>query len=153
MVGQGTGIVTYSKDMFVHMEDVKNNRYQATRFSSLDLDSIHVYRSSDGCITELKEDLIRMIDQDKATIITGDFNICLERDPNNQITRYLTDEGFKQLVSKPTHIDGGWIDHAYFRDNKKTFKDIHFHQYSPYITDHDALCVTFNKTDQVRNPS
>ena len=147
-VGQGRGIVTYSKDMFQHKEDVVKERYQATQFSSADLDSIHVYRSSNGSITDLIEDLETLIDEDKTTIICGDFNICLKKDPKNQMTRYLLDQGFIQHVNEPTHIEGGLIDHIYLR-HTSTFKTLHWVRHSPYASDHDALCVTLTKAEQV----
>ena len=122
-LGEGRGIATYSKQNFVHTDDVKKERYQATKFSSADVDSINVYWSATGSLSELREDLKRLIHQDKATIISGDFNICLEKDPNNMITTYLRGEGFNQLVRDPTHINGGHIDHMYVRDKKNIYMD------------------------------
>ena len=148
-VGAGIGIVTYSKDMFEHRVDVINDRYQATMFSSATMDSIHVYRSSNGSIPDLRDDLKTLINKNKATIISGDFNICLEKDPNNLISRYLTDEGFIQMVTEPTHIDGGLIDHFYLRNTPVAIQSYHILRHSTYVSDHDALCVTLTKTEQV----
>lgn len=43
-VGQGRGIVTYSRGTFLHVEDRKNADYQMTKFTAPNVDSIHVYR-------------------------------------------------------------------------------------------------------------
>ena len=47
-----------------------------------------------------------MIDLSKATLITGDFNVCLIQNPSNNITTTLKGLGFKQLIDKATHILG-----------------------------------------------
>ena len=43
-VGNGRGIVTYSKSSFQHQQDVKEDNYQITKFSQANMDSIHIYR-------------------------------------------------------------------------------------------------------------
>ena len=51
--------------------------------------------------------------------------------------------GVEHKVTRPTHIQGGTIDHVYFRKGGSDC-NIGVHQYSPYYTalDHDALCIT-----------
>ena len=148
-VGEGKGIVIYTNNTLVYTQDIKREGYQATLYSSTHLDSIYIYRSANGNITDLKKDLTTIIDEDKATIISGDFNICLEKDPNNPISSYLRKKEFKQLVKDPSHIQGGLIDHVYIRDPQTTFQDPDLHRYSPYFTDHDCHCITFRKEKQV----
>ena len=48
---------------------------------------------------------------------------------------------FKQLVQQPTHIPGRLIDHAYIL-NPENDQEIFTERYSPYYTDHDAICIT-----------
>ena len=43
-VGNGRGLVTYSKGNFQHQHDVKEDNYQITKFSEATTDSIHIYR-------------------------------------------------------------------------------------------------------------
>ena len=43
-VGNGRGIVTYSKGNFLHQQDVKEENFQITKFSEATTDSIHIYR-------------------------------------------------------------------------------------------------------------
>ena len=45
-VGNGCGLVTYSREEFQHQEDRKESNYQITKFSSPTVDSIHIYRSN-----------------------------------------------------------------------------------------------------------
>ena len=43
-VGNGRGIVTYSRGNFQHQQDVKEDNFQMTKFSEDNMDSIHIYR-------------------------------------------------------------------------------------------------------------
>ena len=45
----------------------------------------------------------------------------------------------KQLVEWPTHSGGRTIDHVYVSKNVK----VNIVRYSPYYSDHDALCIQF----------
>ena len=83
-----------------------------------------------------------LIDEEKTTHISGDFNIFLKKAPNSFLTKQLKNLDFDQLIQQPTHIEGGLIDHIYFCDNIKIFKAPHIHIYSTYYSDHDCLCTT-----------
>ena len=43
-VGNGRGLVTYSRGNFQHQQDVKEDNFQMTKFSETTMDSIHIYR-------------------------------------------------------------------------------------------------------------
>ena len=101
-------------------------------------------RSAGSRMEDIVDKLEQMIDVEQLTIITGDFNICLQREPRNLVTTVLLDLGFQQHVKSPTHIRGGMIDHAYTRDPNSQLSDLHLTQYSPYYSDHDVLCMSFN---------
>ena len=81
---------------------------------------------------------------ERPTIITGDINVCLDKEPRNILTTVLVDMGFYQLAKDPTHVKGGRIDHAYVRDPESQLSNLHLTRYSPYFSDHDSLCVSFN---------
>ena len=101
-------------------------------------------RSAGSSMEDIVDKLEQMIDMEQPTIITGDFNVCLQREPRNLVTTALLDLGFQQHVKSPTHIRGGIIDHAYTRDPNSQLSKLHLTQYSPYYSDHDALCMSFN---------
>lgn len=44
-IGNGRGLVTFSKGDFIHQEDRVEEYFQITKFSSNKIDSIHIYRS------------------------------------------------------------------------------------------------------------
>ena len=81
---------------------------QIAKISLKDIDTISLYRSSSKSLTETTESILKMIDLSKATLITGDFNVCLKQSPNNFITTSLKKLGFKQLVSESTHRLGNF---------------------------------------------
>ena len=45
--------------------------------------------------------------EDTPYILIGDFNICPKRKPANEVSSFLSRQKFNQLVTLPTHIDGG----------------------------------------------
>ena len=86
-----------------------------------------------------------MIRHDVATVICGDFNICYQATRNNRITKYLENNGFTQSVREPTHIKGRQIDHFYFKQGNNFLENPIISRYSPYYSDHDAICATLKK--------
>ena len=43
----------------------------------------------------------------------------MKKNSRNFVTKRLKDIEFMQLVTEATHIEGGWIDHAYWLDSAK----------------------------------
>ena len=86
-----------------------------------------------------------LIDTSKPTLLTGDFNVCYKRNSDNVITVQLERLGFKQIVTKATHIQGGLIDHAYWYDSDLIWEEPELEMYCPYYSDHDCILVTLNK--------
>ena len=74
------------------------------------------------------------------------MNLCLMKQPSNEITRRLVEKGFRQLVTESTHIRGGMIDHCYWKDTGKIWKEPVVERYSVCYSDHDIILITLNKT-------
>ena len=53
------------------------------------------------------------------------------------------------MVEEATHDDGGRIDHLYLKKSPDMQADTELLQYSPYYSDHDALCLTLTARVQV----
>ena len=143
-VGRGKGLATYFKNnLFQHCKDIKETHFQITKMTSEFLEVISVYRSKEGLINQILQELSNLIDGDKTTMICGDFNICYNSDGSNKLVKTLEGLGFKQLVQESTHIKGGLIDHVYLRESK-TSVSVDCSLYSPYYCamDHDALLTT-----------
>ena len=86
-----------------------------------------------------------MITPRMTSIVCGDFNFCYLANRGNKVTQYLEESGFQQLINEATHIKGRHIDQFYIKDKQNTFKESPVFRYSPYYSDHDALCVTLTK--------
>ena len=151
-VSRGKGIATYIKnDVVAHEEDRLEIGVQISSYKSKLLTTIAVYRSQNGNIGVLLENLISMIKEETAILITGDFNVCNSKKPTNAIKSTLISRGFKLINDESTHIEGGFIDHAYWRDSEKYWNEPIVERFSPYHSDHDALCITMNRLENVFN--
>ena len=149
-VGRGKGIVTYFKqNMFEHYGDVKDEYFQLTKITSESLDVISVYRSQEGQIKKILNELSNLINWDKNTLICGDFNVCYNSNRSHKLITTLESFGFRQLVQEATHIKGGWIDHVYIRETE-TKLSVGCSLYSPYYCalDHDALLTTIKLVEK-----
>ena len=120
---------------------------QITKMESSELQIISVYRSEQGSTLKLIEHLETMIEKNIATVIFGDFNICYKTHRNNRVTKFLESKGLSQLMQGPTHIRGGHIDHFYFRSGGKIEEGPYIYRYSPYYSDHDAICATIKRKE------
>ena len=136
-VGKGKGITTYHNKKFTHVADKISQNYQITKYESKNTVSINVYRSAKGSVEEIIDEVKNMEDPDKANIITGDMNICVRKQRNSQLIKSLLDEEYELMTKTATHVKGGHIDHTYTKHAMARL-DL----YTPYYSDHDALCVT-----------
>ena len=146
-IGNGKGIGTFIREDVAsdHIEDVVKPSLQITKFSVKGLDSISIYRSSNHSIPDIVEALDSLIDVGRPTLISGDFNICAKKNVNNGVTVSLQRKGFKSIIERPTHIQGGHIDHIYWLDGDNQYNSPSVEFYSPYWSDHDAILVTITE--------
>lgn len=142
-VGPGKGVaIFYKKHMFQHTLDIKEERMQLTKMRSKTLDIITLYRSSNADLTMVLNHIKSAISEDRTTIICGDFNLCYIETRRNKITKWLEDNRFRQLVNEATHIKGRLIDHFYIRESGEDHIETSLYRYSPFYSDHDAICTT-----------
>ena len=108
-VGPGKGVAVYVKDKAASYSyhAISEPFLQLGRVSLPDLDVITIYRSQEEPLFRAARILKEFIDLEKTTLIIGDFNICPRRKPTNELTSFLSRQLFNQLVTLPTHIDGG----------------------------------------------
>ena len=147
-VSRGKGIASYVRNnMKIQFQenDAEDTGIQIVKFNSEEIESIVVYRSSFGNVGNLTEKLSSLSNTKRCQIITGDFNICMKKKPNNLVTSMLVSNNFKLITDEATHIGGGYIDQAYIRDEENLFHTTKLERYSPYYSDHDALCITLKR--------
>ena len=144
--GKGKGITTYKKETLnILTTSIKESRLQIVKASLDEVDSINVYKSGDKSVTETLEVLGKLINPDRTTLITGDFNICFRKNPKNSLTTYLEKKGFSQLQKEATQIMGGHIDHVYWLDPWRKWHDPEVERYSVYYSDHDSILISLSK--------
>ena len=117
-------------------------KMEKNSFSELSLKVLLVYRSHQENIHNFLEALRYLLTaHSDISIVLGDFNIDLLKNDRTSIELKNLVFGFKQIVHKPTHIDGGLIDHIYVRKSLLDIFDIDFIKYSLNFSDHDALKI------------
>ena len=150
-IGNGKGIATFIRENVLSEqgESIVHQTLQITKLTIDGIDCISLYRSSNHSINDVRETLTSLVDVEKPTLVIGDFNLCAKKNANNGITVSLVQQGFQEIIDRPTHIQGGHIDHAYWLDKEARFSMPTVEHYSPYWTDHDALLVTITERYQI----
>ena len=72
------------------------------------------------------------------TYLIGDFNFDKD-EKRNVLGEFLANQGFLQMINRPTHEKGRTIDHLYVP--KGDSENIEIHHTYPYFSDHLAICV------------
>ena len=145
-VGPGKGLATYAKTSFQPVADVCRSNYQISKFACDNCEVISVYRSESAPYEDVLCDIAQICNDEKLTILGGDFNVCVLKNEHKLLIKGLTQLGFIQMISEATHIAGGAIDHCYVRQavgytgSQLTSKNTYLH--SVYWSDHDAILIS-----------
>ena len=139
--GNGKGIVGfYRPEVFTHRADCKLGAAQLSLFVSEAADVIHIYRSQQQQLGEILEKVREWKREDKWTIVCGDLNVCLKKEPKNAFSQGMEDLGLSQVGTEATHARGGQIDHLYV--STEAVESTSLERISPFFSDHDCLCFT-----------
>ena len=127
--GQSRGIALFTKERPIHVDKTQTDTCSTIKARFMEFDLINIYRFSDGRnISQFTAEVIPLIDARRTQIIIGDINIDLIDSLKNLFTETLRQNGFEQIIQRPTHELGGLIDHVYF--------------YSPNA---EALCTLYKQ--------
>ena len=139
-IGRGKGCGVYSKNSknVDCVARIAKESYQMISIVDGNIQLVLLYCSSRCNFPEAVLDLHQILSKEKTNLITGDFNF--ETNEKNPITKYLQDNQFVQLVKNCTSDKGRTIDLCYVPAEVKDKVEIK--QYSPFYTDHDALCIS-----------
>ena len=144
--GKGKGIATYNKNtLFEHRNNISGHGFSIVKLESTDVIIIGVYRSNDGKNRDFLKEINLLVMEKKFCVIGGDFNINILNSMDRYLTCELNKMGFTQIVKKPTHIDGGLIDHIYVRQGKDKMFTWVLEHFPKYYSDHDGLGLTFGE--------
>ena len=154
--GNGRGIAGfYRPEVFSHRADCQLGAAQLSLFESKDADVIHIYRSQQQRLGEIVEQVREWKKEarpGRVTIVCGDLNVCLKKEPENLLSQGMEGMGLRQIVKEATHVLGGQIDHFYV--SRDAVVRTSLERMSPFFSDHDALCCTVgHANDQVSNSS
>ena len=144
-VGKGKGIASFVKESqsdIIPAGDMVHGSCQITKLSAPELDIFAIYKSKTHSVSQLVRSIRNMMDSKKATFVAGDFNV--DNSTDDSLSRELTALGFESCVHAATHVRGGHLDHAYFRDGQRTWQ-LTMERISPYYTDHDLLGAVVRK--------
>ena len=103
--GRGQGMATYYRSNFTLVGCLEENHLNIMKVTNGKLDIIGVYCSPKDNPGKLIEHLKTLVDNTMPTVVLGDFNICLLKNKNNPVTKFLESAGFTQLVEEATHIE------------------------------------------------
>ena len=142
------GIALLSKNKPNSVEKFHNvmSSIIAARFDKFNLITVYRFAKNQN-ITNFKDQLLKDTSNyfDTNIVICGDFNLDLIDNPKNIFTKTLLNLGFRHLVTGPTHILGGQIDHVYFR-LKDTSISIDLNKlHEIYYSDHSAITFFINQ--------
>ena len=136
--GKGCGVYSKSSKNVDCVARIAKESYQMISIVDGNVQLVLLYCSSRCNFPEVVLDLHNILSKEKTNLITGDFNF--EKNEKNPLTKYLQDNQFVQLVNNCTSDKGRTIDLCYVPDEVKDKVEIR--QYSPFYTDHDALCIS-----------
>ena len=138
--GRGKGLAIYiKKNKFKYVSDFKSPNMQISKVTSERMDVISVYRSQEEPLVSLTNQVEALLDPHKTTLVVGYFNFCY-KNSQNEFSNFMSHSKFNQLVEAPTHVEGGLLDHAYFKfvgDERKATVEL----CSNYYSDHDTVTV------------
>merc|ERR1712112_608653 len=148
-VGRGKGLAVYVKKELrgvIGISKLGEQNIQLIKVEMRKLDVITIYRSQEEPLYQATHHLKNLVNPEKDTLVVGDFNYGAYE--VNGMSNYLAREGFSQLVTLPTHIRGGIIDHAYLRSSM-TKLQAEVKTFSHYFSDHDSVtCILFEKNNK-----
>ena len=135
----GIAIFTNSSQQIEVLDKYRTDKLQILMVKyNLEITIISVYKSPSlpsgefiSCIALF----LKQINPLEKTLIVGDFNENLLKD--ERICQYLSEQKFHQHIQKPTHIEGGILDHVY----TKNITEFSYMINSTYYSDH--LWVNF----------
>ena len=106
-VGPGKGVAVYVKQGLRRGEvhQFTDANIQLAKIARNELEVVNVYRSQDEPFPSAACHLRRLIEPGKDTLVIGDLNFCATK--ANPLRNFLEEEGFCQLVTLPTHTQGG----------------------------------------------
>lgn len=145
--GRSKGIAIFTRLTPIATHNFQSDICSIMKSSFDDFDLINIYRAHFNMnLDQFREEILPFIDVSRTQILIGDFNINLLKTPQNVLTSFLQQLGYRQLVMKPTHNQGGLIDHVYFFSPNNFVTCDLFKYHTVFWSDHtcQSLIVKFS---------
>ena len=110
-------------------------QFQKSTFTDQPINLAFVYRSPSSSQVNFVNYLINIVQKNNIDILLGDFNI---NDIHYALLN-MTLQRFQMIVTEPTHVCGGLIDHVYLGNSFMKNKQVSSLMRSIYFSDHDAF--------------
>ena len=107
--GRGKGLAAFVKEgvrSIIGISRFGEQNLQMVKVDMANVEVIGIYRSQEEPLYRLNQILRGFVNPGKDSLIVGDVNICATKP--NDLGNYLRQERFRQLVTLPTHICGGF---------------------------------------------
>ena len=107
-VGPGKGVAFYVKEGLRRPGGAHKfieEKIQLTKIGMKEVEILNIYRSQEEPLPRAAHHIRDLIDPQTDTLVIGDINVCATK--ANPLRNFLEEEGFRQLVTLPTHIQGG----------------------------------------------
>ena len=138
--GHGKGCAAFYPKTCIFKSKEASDQYSYINLVMYNKIQIIVIYASQNCeFSRLAQNLKKLITSSLNLVVIGDFNF--PAGSSNALTKMFEEFDLIQIVDKPTHIKGNTIDHCYIP--KQFQQDFELNLFTPYYTDHCALCLTF----------
>ena len=145
--GRSKGIALLSRTKPLHTVSFQSENCSLLKASYPGYDVINIYRfASSTQIQRFTGEVLPHLDPAKTTVLLTDCNLDYLQSPGNPFTTSLEQRGFKQLVTKPTHVLGALLDHMYFYSPSLEASCKLFKAHSVFWSDHTCLAAILKTT-------
>ena len=139
--GKGKGCCIYYNNetkILKNVKSVSSDKFQIIcGFYNSSIQVFIMYLSKEAQLKNVVEKLENWMTKGPKIII-GDFNY--ESTKSNILSKFLHSQGLIQIVNRPTHTEGGIIDHCYVNSEWKNQIEIDY--IFPYYSDHCGFCIS-----------
>ena len=108
-MGPGKGVAVYAREGVTRpggANMLTEANIQLTQIQAKEMEITNMYRSQEEPLPSAAYHLRNLIDpESNASLVIGDLNICATK--SNPLRNFLEGAGFQQLVTLPTHVEGG----------------------------------------------
>lgn len=145
--GNGKGVAVFSKLDCTNrpvVNSVSSPIFSAIQYRTECFDAIFLYwsQSTAAETSEVLQLLESWVVKTRPTAILGDFNMVFSDD--SRVSKFLTDIGFQQLITRATCETGNLIDHIYVNKPMVSL-NVSTEQCAAYYSDHDIISLYIPK--------